>query len=519
MAGLCWLTVMLAFFLSAENSLAAVDQNRLERIVDGILGEYRTDCMFSLAVSIPENQNQDIDQILQQVFRCDPGDNVKNKINNDEVYIGSRVVAAKVLKRTNKPDDHAESRVLDHLNQLFESGGANNHDMLLFCVYASPCVERRVENSKNILTRIHNIRRWNTYAVVFFKVFNGKNCWTNRNHQRRGALQRLGTSIGLDNIFRCDIKNGRMQCTSCSIGTQVAHYCVSDDTSSIQLQQSNENGNFGQSGSEREVGVGREVSWPRWEKGRGVTWCRLRKGRRVCGYRWGKGSVRLRGRGKWRRVCSCRWATGRGVSWHRWGKVRVSGPRWGKWRRVCSCRWVKGRGVSWPMWGKGRVNWRRRGKWRKVSWCRWRKGRRVCRYRWRKGRVRWRGRGKWRRVCSCRWATSRGVSWHRQGKGRVSWPRWGKWRRVCSCRWVKGRGVSWPRWGKGRVSWPRWGKWRRVCSCRWVKGRGMGKRQRSELAQIGKRQSELAQMGKVEKSVLMQMGERKTSELAQMGKR
>ncbi|XP_042247462.1 uncharacterized protein LOC121883116 isoform X2 [Thunnus maccoyii] len=85
MAGLCWVTVMLAFFLSAENSLAAVNQNRLARIVNGILGEYRINEMFSLAVSIPENQNQDTDQILQQVFTSDPGDNVTNKIINDEM--------------------------------------------------------------------------------------------------------------------------------------------------------------------------------------------------------------------------------------------------------------------------------------------------------------------------------------------------------------------------------------------------------------------------------------------------
>eukprot|EP00064_Thunnus_orientalis_P024847 superscaffoldBa00011320_g25159 len=82
MAGLCWVAVMLAFFLSAENSLAAVDQNRLAEFVDGILEEYETKGMFSLAVSIPENQNQNTDQILQEVFRSDPGNNVRNKINN-----------------------------------------------------------------------------------------------------------------------------------------------------------------------------------------------------------------------------------------------------------------------------------------------------------------------------------------------------------------------------------------------------------------------------------------------------
>ena len=39
MAGLCWVTVMLVFFLSAENSLAAVNQNGLAGNGDGILKE------------------------------------------------------------------------------------------------------------------------------------------------------------------------------------------------------------------------------------------------------------------------------------------------------------------------------------------------------------------------------------------------------------------------------------------------------------------------------------------------
>ena len=39
MAGLCWMAVVLAVFLSAENSLAAVDQNRLAAFVDGVLSK------------------------------------------------------------------------------------------------------------------------------------------------------------------------------------------------------------------------------------------------------------------------------------------------------------------------------------------------------------------------------------------------------------------------------------------------------------------------------------------------
>ncbi|XP_042284059.1 serine/arginine repetitive matrix protein 2-like [Thunnus maccoyii] len=102
MAGLCWVTVMLAFFLSAENSLAAVNQNKLAGNGDGILKEYVTE--GSPAVTIPENQNQNTDKVNQEVSRSDPGDNVTRSPENPE------------------PDDHAKSSALDYLSQLLDSG-------------------------------------------------------------------------------------------------------------------------------------------------------------------------------------------------------------------------------------------------------------------------------------------------------------------------------------------------------------------------------------------------------------
>ncbi|XP_049428526.1 uncharacterized protein si:dkey-96g2.1 [Epinephelus fuscoguttatus] len=217
MAGLCWMAVMVAFFLSAENSLA-VDQNRLASFVNGIVRQYATQGMFSLAVSIPDNQNQNINDI----FQSDPPDNVKNAINNGDVYKGPRVVAAKVLRPTNGRPDHAESRVVDELNRLFRR--SNPNDLLLFYVYASPCVERCSSNThqQSILRRIQRIRQWRNYAFVFSKIFRASNGYTNTDAERRGALERLGSSIGLENIFRCD-----GQCTSCSYGGYVANYCVS----------------------------------------------------------------------------------------------------------------------------------------------------------------------------------------------------------------------------------------------------------------------------------------------------
>ncbi|XP_023254882.1 uncharacterized protein LOC111649340 [Seriola lalandi dorsalis] len=239
MAGLCWMAVMLAFLLSVpKNSLADDYNGRLPQIVNGILRGYGVQGMFSLAVRIPknQNQNQNINQILNQVFTSDPADNVKNTMNSGGVYTGSRVVAAKVQRHVTGGADHAESRVVDHFNHLLNT--RNDNDFLLFYVYASPCVEKctsRTHND-NILQRMNQILEWDSYAVVFSKIFKPKTGPANTDEQRSGALQQLGTyqgnrgQIGLNNIFRCDKRANQMQCSVCSSGNGVAHYCVSDGT-------------------------------------------------------------------------------------------------------------------------------------------------------------------------------------------------------------------------------------------------------------------------------------------------
>uniref|UniRef100_A0A8C4DYG6 Uncharacterized protein n=1 Tax=Dicentrarchus labrax TaxID=13489 RepID=A0A8C4DYG6_DICLA len=169
-------------------------------------------CMFSLAVSIPDDQNQEISNILQQVFQSDPVEDVKEQLGRNEVYDGKRVVAARPLPLKKKKTDHAESRVADKLVDLFSR--SNENDLLLFYVYASPCVDKCASDShpKSILGRINQIQQWKNHAFVYSKIFESENTrrWVNT------ALQRLGTAVGLDNIFRCDRENGWMQCISCS---------------------------------------------------------------------------------------------------------------------------------------------------------------------------------------------------------------------------------------------------------------------------------------------------------------
>ncbi|XP_047433538.1 uncharacterized protein LOC125003576 [Mugil cephalus] len=219
MAGLYWM--MLTFFLAAPNSSAALDLAWLADVVRAIKNEYGTKGMFSLAVRIPYDGN--LNQILQQVFTSDPRNNVRNTINNNEVYSGYRVVAAKV-----KQPDHAESRVVDHLDDLFRQSNDNDKDLLLFYVFASPCVEKCTNkyNPGCILERIKSIQQWNNYAVVFSTIFKPKNGYCNTSTERSTALELLGGSVGLNNIFRCS----PYKCTCCSTGTGVADSCVSDDT-------------------------------------------------------------------------------------------------------------------------------------------------------------------------------------------------------------------------------------------------------------------------------------------------
>ncbi|XP_028994344.1 uncharacterized protein LOC114848204 [Betta splendens] len=221
MASRCWMAVVLTVLLTEH--ILAVDQNRLADIVNGILRQYGTQGMFSLAVTIPENQNLNINQVLQQVFQSDPAANVRNKLNNNEVYIGNRVVAAKRYTQS-FGTDHAESRVVDHLSQIFNNSTQN--DLLFFYVFASPCVEKCSSSThrQNILGRIQSIRRWRDWAFVFSVIFRPNNAPENTEEQRQAALQRLGNSVDLNKIFRC---YGR-QCTSCYSNGQVAQYCISD---------------------------------------------------------------------------------------------------------------------------------------------------------------------------------------------------------------------------------------------------------------------------------------------------
>ncbi|XP_060923434.1 uncharacterized protein LOC132997427 [Limanda limanda] len=259
MAARSRITVLLLLFLLSTEHSFAVTEDELTPLVDELLSKYRFNGMFSLAVSIPLNQNQNQNQNqnknqganrdLEEVLGNNTAANVENKINKGEVYVGSRMVAAKSLKRGNVVD-HAESRVVDELSQLYDSPQFNPDDLLLFYVYASPC-DHKCTNSNhqgNILSKISNIRRWNNWAVVFSKMFKPSDGSANTDKKisealikaRRESLNQLAMSkgepgsIGLENIFCCDYENHQMKCVSCSSDGQVAEKCVSYDPPSAR---------------------------------------------------------------------------------------------------------------------------------------------------------------------------------------------------------------------------------------------------------------------------------------------
>ncbi|XP_035516489.1 uncharacterized protein LOC118327294 [Morone saxatilis] len=125
---------------------------------------------------------------------------------------------------SNRRADHAEYRTLQHFNLV-----NNQNDLLLFYVLASPCHDKCAAEgvSGNILESVKKIKNWNNYALVFSDVFQppGKS----ELEENREALERLVQSVGLRNIFRCNIK-GTPECRSCSAGNQVAPYCFEDNS-------------------------------------------------------------------------------------------------------------------------------------------------------------------------------------------------------------------------------------------------------------------------------------------------
>ncbi|XP_026158684.1 uncharacterized protein LOC113127949 [Mastacembelus armatus] len=252
-----------------------VNAKKLAGIVNNILNRFRPSYttqdgtvrnpMFSVAVAVPfYSSTQRFDMNLV----CDDGDRVREKILNCAVYEGQRMVAATVLRWPDVLDqcpksrvqwtdvlrrcgkqsmtwaevqtscshavsngraDHAEYRTLQRFGTLVNK--PNKEDLLVFYVYASPCGNRcaNPDDSRNILNLIKSIKGWKNYVFVFSKVFKPRDGSTIPDSELKEAVSKIGDSIGLGNIFRCDGSAGWIHCTSCSTDGDVTPRCYKNN--------------------------------------------------------------------------------------------------------------------------------------------------------------------------------------------------------------------------------------------------------------------------------------------------
>lgn len=229
--------------------------------------------MFSLVVSVPfdyKTKTFDIYQLPDQ--RCV----VNETMIGCNVYTGQKVVGATVLRWPDVLDqclngpvqwidvlqkcpsgvrtwrdvskqcnrsikdgraDHAEYRTIQHMHNLLSKH--RQDDLLLFFVYASPCPRKCTNktHTANILQQIQPVGRLKNFAFVFSKVFRPRGSKPLPAGEMKSALTELGSTIGLQNIFRCDNPNGSLRCVSCSSGREVTPDCYVDQHSAQQSRE------------------------------------------------------------------------------------------------------------------------------------------------------------------------------------------------------------------------------------------------------------------------------------------
>lgn len=286
MAALLWTVV---FVLLQIQCSAAVSETELAEIVNQLLNVYRPTYLvhgntptFTLAVSVPFNRETSSYDV-SQVTAADSSQNVRTALDTCQVYQGSRVVGAMVLKwpdvknqcpnsvipatwtfvrelcknvqtwgdlsqvctnninkklakSPNGAVDHAEYRVLQNFNNFVNRFDTpqRNSDLLVFYSYKSPCDTRcaSLTNQWSILPSINAIKKWSNHVLAFSEIFVPvRTSFTPQQLEanRRTALTNIGAAIdGLGNVYRC--RAGR--CSSCSGQSGVADTCVRDSSRS-----------------------------------------------------------------------------------------------------------------------------------------------------------------------------------------------------------------------------------------------------------------------------------------------
>ncbi|XP_023189321.1 uncharacterized protein LOC111608597 isoform X1 [Xiphophorus maculatus] len=204
MKGLFWVTVV--FFLSVENTSAAVDQKWLTDIVQTIKNKYQLGDTSSWAVNIPQNQDP---SHLMEVLQEDPPDAVKIAVSKSDVYQGKRMTVS------------TQSVAIPHVLEKIKVSQTGNQGNTII-IYSE---KYQNINENGIAANINKIiHSWGRYAFVFSKVVDVADAGI----PARAELfkQQELSKFGLENIFRCYEPGGSFQCTSCGSVENVAPSCL-----------------------------------------------------------------------------------------------------------------------------------------------------------------------------------------------------------------------------------------------------------------------------------------------------
>ncbi|GLD68160.1 uncharacterized protein AKAME5_001947300 [Lates japonicus] len=220
MAGLCWMTVALVFFLSAGDSVTAVNRDDLAKIVKFMVDRYQINNQVSVAVNTPVNQ--DLNRLDE--FFATASDVTETLAQNSVFVDDSKMVAAKPYKNV-----HAEVRVLKNMNNLINM---KDGKYLVFYSFYSPC-DGHCMNPKSPYTIIPKINEiipnWSEHVFVFSKVFDRTSSGTPIPREKTiEALNQLGNSaVGRNNVYRCyKPQNQDYQCINCFNGASYVEECV-----------------------------------------------------------------------------------------------------------------------------------------------------------------------------------------------------------------------------------------------------------------------------------------------------
>ncbi|XP_033985621.1 uncharacterized protein LOC117481832 [Trematomus bernacchii] len=219
MAGLCWISVLLAVSLSIGDC-EPLDIGYVKRIDARIHEIYKYGGkQYSVAVNIPEDP-QTTKELKGLILPVDWVD-ANTFLEAGQVYKGNNAVVA--IPQGEEPyTEHAEKQVLDNLGEL-----ANIREGYILVLYSwlSPCGQCTEEGGNfNILNKIEELKnRGKSFALVFNTVY----AWKEDNNGKKkdipeadikNTFHSLRQVIVDDNIFRCYKPNNRVfQCFKCFV--------------------------------------------------------------------------------------------------------------------------------------------------------------------------------------------------------------------------------------------------------------------------------------------------------------